>query len=78
MVGLTINPKWLKVQFVIIFIGVNMTFFPDTLLRAGRHAAAVRRLSRLFYFLERFRQIGVYCVRCVRCVFFVYYLRSYG
>merc|ERR1719209_2844554 len=28
IVGLTINPKWLKVQFMIIFLGVNMTFFP--------------------------------------------------
>jgi len=28
MVGLTINPKWLKIQFLIIFIGVNLTFFP--------------------------------------------------
>jgi len=26
--GLTINPKWLKVQFLIIFVGVNLTFFP--------------------------------------------------
>lgn len=28
LVGLTINPKWLKAQFLTIFIGVNMTFFP--------------------------------------------------
>jgi cytochrome c oxidase subunit 1 len=28
MVGLTINPKWLKAQFGLIFIGVNLTFFP--------------------------------------------------
>jgi cytochrome c oxidase subunit 1 len=28
IVGLTINPKWLKAQFAIIFIGVNVTFFP--------------------------------------------------
>jgi cytochrome c oxidase subunit 1 len=28
IVGLSLNPKWLKVQFVIIFIGVNLTFFP--------------------------------------------------
>jgi heme/copper-type cytochrome/quinol oxidase subunit 1 len=27
-VGLTINPKWLKIQFLIIFAGVNITFFP--------------------------------------------------
>ena len=28
IVGLTINPKWLKIQFIIIFTGVNLTFFP--------------------------------------------------
>ena len=28
IVGLTINPKWLKIQFFIIFTGVNLTFFP--------------------------------------------------
>jgi cytochrome c oxidase subunit 1 len=28
IVGLTINPLWLKVQFLIIFVGVNLTFFP--------------------------------------------------
>merc|ERR1739844_39990 len=28
IVGLTMNPKWLKVQFIIIFLGVNITFFP--------------------------------------------------
>jgi cytochrome c oxidase subunit 1 len=26
--GLTINPEWLKAQFLVIFIGVNLTFFP--------------------------------------------------
>ena len=26
--GLTINPYWLKVQFLLIFLGVNLTFFP--------------------------------------------------
>ena len=26
--GLTINPLWLKIQFVIMFVGVNLTFFP--------------------------------------------------
>lgn len=30
--GLTINPKWLKIQFVTIFIGVNITFFPQHFL----------------------------------------------
>ena len=26
--GLTINVEWLKAQFLIIFVGVNLTFFP--------------------------------------------------
>jgi len=28
MVGLTMHPKWLKAQFMAIFVGVNLTFFP--------------------------------------------------
>nr|YP_008757544.1 cytochrome c oxidase subunit I [Brachyrhynchus hsiaoi]ADQ64009.1 cytochrome c oxidase subunit I [Brachyrhynchus hsiaoi] len=30
--GLTMNPKWLKIQFMTTFIGVNMTFFPQHFL----------------------------------------------
>lgn len=28
-VGLVLNDKWLKIQFFIIFLGVNLTFFPQ-------------------------------------------------
>nr|YP_009990238.1 cytochrome c oxidase subunit I [Panulirus penicillatus]QNN01853.1 cytochrome c oxidase subunit I [Panulirus penicillatus] len=30
--GVTLNPKWLKVQFTAMFIGVNITFFPQHFL----------------------------------------------
>nr|YP_010184975.1 cytochrome c oxidase subunit I [Hemipenthes hebeiensis]QVJ97669.1 cytochrome c oxidase subunit I [Hemipenthes hebeiensis] len=30
--GLTLNPKWLKIQFMTMFLGVNMTFFPQHFL----------------------------------------------
>nr|ARB50132.1 cytochrome c oxidase subunit I [Eteoneus sigillatus] len=32
MTGLTMNPKWLKMQFFLMFLGVNMTFFPQHFL----------------------------------------------
>nr|YP_009693798.1 cytochrome c oxidase subunit 1 [Panorpa debilis]YP_010865891.1 cytochrome c oxidase subunit I [Cerapanorpa byersi]YP_010865969.1 cytochrome c oxidase subunit I [Cerapanorpa dubia]WGT92241.1 cytochrome c oxidase subunit 1 [Cerapanorpa nanwutaina]QEI03722.1 cytochrome c oxidase subunit 1 [Panorpa debilis]WGT92098.1 cytochrome c oxidase subunit 1 [Cerapanorpa byersi]WGT92254.1 cytochrome c oxidase subunit 1 [Cerapanorpa dubia] len=30
--GLAMNPQWLKIQFLIMFIGVNLTFFPQHFL----------------------------------------------
>nr|ACJ69404.1 cytochrome c oxidase subunit I [Aphelocheirus ellipsoideus] len=30
--GLTMNPKWLKMHFLVMFVGVNMTFFPQHFL----------------------------------------------
>nr|UBQ33973.1 cytochrome c oxidase subunit I [Cysteochila lineata] len=32
MTGLTMNPIWLKIQFMLMFLGVNMTFFPQHFL----------------------------------------------
>nr|URH16542.1 cytochrome c oxidase subunit I [Leptomyxotermes doriae] len=30
--GLTMNPKWLSAQFAVMFVGVNLTFFPQHFL----------------------------------------------
>nr|WGT86924.1 cytochrome c oxidase subunit I [Sclomina erinacea] len=30
--GMTLNPLWLKIQFFMMFVGVNMTFFPQHFL----------------------------------------------
>nr|UYX57790.1 cytochrome c oxidase subunit 1 [Austrodecus sp. JZ-2022] len=30
--GLLLNPRWLKIQFMCMFVGVNMTFFPQHFL----------------------------------------------
>nr|ATI10809.1 cytochrome c oxidase subunit 1 [Megalophasma granulatum] len=32
LTGLTMNPLWLKIQFITMFIGVNLTFFPQHFL----------------------------------------------
>nr|YP_004021391.1 cytochrome c oxidase subunit I [Phobaeticus serratipes]BAJ24531.1 cytochrome c oxidase subunit I [Phobaeticus serratipes] len=32
LTGMTMNPTWLKIQFITMFIGVNMTFFPQHFL----------------------------------------------
>jgi cytochrome c oxidase subunit 1 len=52
---LTMNPILLKVQFLCIFLGVNLTFFSYTLLRASRNATPLFRLSWFLCGLKLYR-----------------------
>jgi heme/copper-type cytochrome/quinol oxidase subunit 1 len=46
--GLTLNVKWLKVQFTVIFIPNNMIFFPQILRRTNSDTTVIFGLSRLY------------------------------
>merc|ERR1712212_532447 len=73
IVGLTINPKWLKVQFMIIFLGVNMTFFPMHFLGL---AGIPRRYSDYpdrFMYWNVFASIGS-IISTVSVIFFLFIL----
>jgi cytochrome c oxidase subunit 1 len=71
MVGLTINPKWLKVQFVIIFIGVNMTFFPIHFLGLAGMPRRYADYPDFFTFWNVFARLGS-IVSVVSVVFFLF------
>merc|ERR1712204_75209 len=47
--GLTINPKWLKIQFFTIFIGVNVTFFPIHFLGVAGIGSIISVVAVLYF-----------------------------
>jgi len=50
--GVNLHDGWLKAQFVVIFIGVNLTFFSSTLLRSGWDTTTLFRLPRCLQILK--------------------------
>ena len=44
--GLTLHTRWSKAQFFLIFIGVNLTFFPQHFLRSKGDTTSILRLPR--------------------------------
>ena len=73
IVGLTINPKWLKIQFLMIFVGVNITFFPIHFLGL---AGIPRRYSDFpdrFIYWNVFSRVGS-IISTVSVIFFLFIL----
>jgi len=50
--GIELNSLTAKYQFIIIFIGVNLTFFSSTFLRVKWYTSTVLRLPRLLFNLK--------------------------
>jgi len=73
MVGLTINPKWLKIQFVIMFVGVNITFFPIHFLGLAGMPRRYSDYPDRFIYWNVFARIGS-IISTVSVIFFLFIL----
>merc|ERR1711997_993849 len=82
MVGLTINPKWLKIQFVIMFVGVNITFFPIHFLGLAGMPRRYSDYPDRFIYWNVFARIGsiisTVSVIFFLCFFFFFFFFFFG
>jgi cytochrome c oxidase subunit 1 len=56
--GLTLHPKWLKIQFIVIFVGVNLTFFPIHFLGLAGIPRRYTDYPDFFYAWNVYARIG--------------------
>jgi len=69
--GCVLNPAWLNIQFFIIFIGVNMTFFPQHFLGLGGIPRRVSDYPDAYTFWNIVSSVGR-LVRLVSIIFFIF------
>jgi cytochrome c oxidase subunit 1 len=73
MSGLTINPSWLKAQFLVIFAGVNLTFFPMHFLGLAGIPRRYSDYPDMFIYWNTFARVGS-IVSLVSVIIFIYIL----
>ena len=56
--GLALNPEWLKIQFILMFLGVNLTFFPMHFLGLAGMPRRYSDYPDMFFFWNTVARFG--------------------
>jgi cytochrome c oxidase subunit 1 len=73
MVGLSIHQRWIKVQFVSIFVGVNITFFPIHFLGLSGMPRRYSDYPDSFQMWNTFSSLGS-CISFISIILFIFIL----